>query len=512
MVDLKDDDRNKAFSDLFFYAFLVLFAFFLIYTTYKINISEDETYTLNTTSRSLEGVIKQSYNFEAQPPVYFILISWWRLICSGIFFTKLFSLVFIGLSGLVFYRLTSLFVTNIKSSYYLVTIFLLNPFTVWAGLEIRLYAFLIFLSTVSIYFFFRYYFEENKKFLYLFFLVSLIGVYTQYFFVFLIASLSFIILIQKSWNIFLKFFFYLIPLILLFLPNLQFLHNQISLQETHNINQFSFSKVSAIFYTPQSLILAINLVPNVWLNRLVRILFLITILIIYLKLYKRHLTKSILFFKKYNIILLLIFILLILFCISFFITGVGYENKYMAVVFPLFILLFTIFDQYSFLSRSLIYASAIIYFIILLSIKYWHPVKTYDFISTAKFIKKIEKKDEPILIYRPAIALPLNHYYNGKNKIIPIPHPVNFDSSYLINIKDTLELKRVIENSNSRSKSYILVSDTTVYEGILNMNRKMISKYIYNHYKVSMDTLFYGQGKKRPLRIMSFEKSLYDKK
>jgi hypothetical protein len=142
----------------------------------------------------------------------------------------------------------------------------------------------------------------------------------------------------------------------------------------------------------------------------------------------------------------------------------------------------------------------------LLIIKYKNPVKTYDYKSVARFIGEIEKPNEPILIYRPAIALPLNYYYEGENKIVPIPHPVNFDSSYLISLKDTFQLKHGIENAGNSSKEYILISDTTLYEGTLNMNREMISNYIYSHYNVSLDTLFYGCSRRKPLRIIEFSK------
>jgi len=384
-------------------------------------------------------------------------------------------------------------------------IFLLNPFTVWAALEMRTYSLLIFLSTLSIYFFFWYYFEEKRKFLYLSLFISAIGMYTQYFFIFLIASLAFIILIFKGWQRFLKFSLCLIPILLLFLPNLKFLPNQISVQESRDIEQFPFSVISEIIHTPQSLLLAINLVPDVWINRFVRAAFLLSAVYIYFKLYKRHLIQSNSFFEKYNIVLLSILSMLILFSAGFVITGVGYDNKYMVTVFPFFILLFTIFENYSIIFRRLIYGAIAIYFIILLTLNYWHPVKTYDFVSIAKYIKIIEHPNEPILIYRPAIALPFGYYYNGINKIIPIPHPVKFDSDYLINIKDTAELKQSIENIKPVPKFYILISDTTIYESSVNMNRKMVTDYLNNNYKITLDTLFYGWSKNMPIRIRSFE-------
>src|SRR5437870_9561843 len=85
-----------------FYGFLIAYACILIFLCYTLNIWEDESYSLHTTSNSLAMVIRQSYYFEAQPPVYFLLLSLWRHVDSGIFFARLLSLLFIGLSGVFF--------------------------------------------------------------------------------------------------------------------------------------------------------------------------------------------------------------------------------------------------------------------------------------------------------------------------------------------------------------------------------------------------------------------------
>jgi hypothetical protein len=63
-----------------FYAFVVLYSAFMMYLCYELNIWVDEAYTLDTTSAkySLSKVIYQSYNFESQPPLYFILLWLWR--------------------------------------------------------------------------------------------------------------------------------------------------------------------------------------------------------------------------------------------------------------------------------------------------------------------------------------------------------------------------------------------------------------------------------------------------
>ena len=497
-------------KNIVFFGFLIIYSILLVYLSYKINISEDETYTLNTTSRDLAGVIKQSYNFEGQPPFYFILLSLWRHLYPGIFFAKLFSLICICLSALVFYRLVQYF-SGIECSKWLLIIFLLNPFTVWCAMEMRTYALLILLSTLSIYFFFRYYFENKKRFLYWFLILSLLGVYTQYFFLFLIVASALSILIFKGWKPFFIFSLFLIPVCFLFLPNLIYLGGQVQMHQTHEFPQFSLIRIFNISHTPQSLMLAINMVPEVWINRVIRLIFLVIFIYALLKLYRSNLKSSNLYFKKFKIILLMVFTMIILFFLGVYVTDIGFDIKYMVVVFPLFILIFTIFNIFNTINRRLIYSSVSIFFLTLLIINYRHPVKTYDYKYIAKYIQNISRPGQPILIYRPAIAMPFSLYYKGKNKIVPIPFPVKFDSSFLINIQDTNELKQSIENTKSSTNSYIMISDTTVFESRVNMNRKMVANYVYEHYKITLDTLIYGWATERPLRVMSFEKKLFGK-
>ena len=126
---------NKAYwvrsKNLIFLGFLVIYTASLLYLSNELVIWQDDTFTLHTTANNLSLVIRQSYNFEGQPPVYFILLSIWRKLDQGIFFARLFSLLFIGLAAYFFHRVVRL-VFGDDSARWLLIIFLLNPFTIWA--------------------------------------------------------------------------------------------------------------------------------------------------------------------------------------------------------------------------------------------------------------------------------------------------------------------------------------------------------------------------------------------
>jgi uncharacterized membrane protein len=489
-----------------FYGFLLFYFAILTYLCNKVTLWEDECYALNTTSRNLSEVISQSYNFEAQPPLYFILLKFWRFFNDGFCFARLLSLLFIVLATCSFTRLIRL-ISGTECLLWLVIIFLLNPFTVWAALEIRSYALILFLSTISIYFFIRFIYSNKNKHLYSFLIIATIGLYTQYLFVFLVISLMFSFLVFRGWKAFFKLSIYFIPVVLFFLPNLLLISNGIEIQQTDSPDYTLKNTIYLILQTPTILLLGINRIPlEGWLKLVFVLISFFIALYAYCRLYKKHLVTSDPFLEKVNFILITILVFVCLYVFAFTIFRIVYADLYMAVAFPLFILLFTMFKVHPSLYRNLFYSSLSLYFIFLLLLTYRHPIKFYDFKSIAQYISVIERKNEPILFYRNAMSLPFRYYYKGQNPIIPIPSPVRFDYTYLKNIKDTLELKQAITRINTKSNSYLIISDDkTNYVYSVNFNRNMVNDYLNEHYNTTLDTLFYGEGSEYYLRIRRIE-------
>jgi hypothetical protein len=501
-VEELNQPENK-FGSLLFTGFLIIYGVLLIYTADKINIAEDEIYTLNTSSYNFLKIIHQSYYFEYQPPFYFLVLSWWRTISTGIFFTKLFSIFCTGISAYFLYK-TVVQLSSKKISKWMVVIFLLNPFTVWAALEIRLYAFLMMLSISATHYFFRFYFEKNKKTLLVFAIICLFGIYTQYFFSFLIIAFGVIVMISKDRQSFFRYLAFLLPVVIFSFPNLMFVSVGVSGQQI-KINSFPFSMIHKIIYTPRDLMLSINDVPGVWLNRIVRLMIYIPIAIAFIIHYIKHNEKRKEIIKNYNLILISLIIMIVLYCVGFAITEVGYEMKYQTVAFPLIIFIFMILWIYPSIIRNFIFGYIALYFSILLIVQYRHPVKTYDYKSVANFLESNKEDNEPIFIYRAVLAMPFKYYFHPKNELIPMPHPVNFNSNYRFSIKDTCQFRNTLLPHLKISKSFYFISDTTKYEGLLKMNRDMISNYLDNHYQKSLDTFLLGNGKERCLRIRKYE-------
>jgi hypothetical protein len=489
--------RNKFLGNLLFYGFIIIYMLALFFLSYEVSIWEDECYTLNTTSRNFQEVITQSYSFEAQPPLYFILLKGWRFFNDSVLFARLFSVMFITLAAYFIKKLFDL-ISGPEGNRWLFVIFLLNPFTIWAAIEIRSYAMIIFLSTLSIYSFHQYLINDNKRYLCFFLAVTLLGIYTQYLFVFLILSLMFSLLVIRGWKVFQRVCIYLIPVVILFLPNILFISHDISIQKT---TLFAWkSTIYLILQTPSNLLLGLSNISRNW--KLVIIFFVgICSLFAYYKLYRSK--KVIRIFEKINHILITIFFFIVLYAIGFSSFKILYADLYMAVAFPLLVLLITVFKIFKHSTMILIYSLFSLYFLYLFVINYKNPIKFYDFESITTYVEKIGKKNEPILFYRNGLSLPFQYYYNGINSLHPLPNPVTFDKDYLINIKDTLTLGDLIGRV---SKEYILITDDKArFLYSLNMNRDMIDEYLNNNFRTTLDTLYYGRSNQYYLRIRRIE-------
>jgi uncharacterized membrane protein len=493
-------------SNLIFYGFLFVYFVLLFYLCSQLNLWVDETFTLDTTSRGFLDVIRQSYKFEGQPPVYFILFSLWRNILPGIFFAKLFSVLCIGLSAWFFYRLVKLVGGN-ENSRWMLVVFLLNPFTIWAALEMRTYSLLILFSILSIYFFFQYYLSQRKKYLYLFLAISLIGLYTQYFFALQISALAISLLIFKGWKSFFELCLYLVPVVLLFLPNLFFIREQLTIIQPRNLIYTTAQKVIIVLHSPQNFMLALQLIPlEKWVRWIIKISCILSILFAYYKLFKTRNLASNVLFKRLNFIVVAVAALLVLFCLIVAISGILYADRYMAVAFPFFILIFILFKAYPNSIRTFLYSVISMYFILLLMSFYRYPVKKIDYKLIGKYVSSIERKNEPILFYSNSLSLTFKYYYPGHNDLEPLPHEVHFDSSFMESLKDTLELEGEINKIHTGSGSYLFISDPKESSYVIELSRKAVDSFLNNHYHIALDTLFFGRSREFPLRIRRLEK------
>jgi uncharacterized membrane protein len=405
----------------------------VIFLAAYINIWEDELYSLNTTSGTLKYAFHQSVHFEVQPPVYFLLLTLWRVISHSVIWARLFSVVIILLSQLLFYRFTSQ-LTNRKVATAGTILFLLNPVTIFAVLEIRTFSLVILFSVAILLAFYNSYFKNNltagKRLFFI--LLAISGLFTQYFVGFLLFANAVALLPGRKWRTFLIYVLdMVIPLclVILFVSNI-FQHIDVSTAAVPEYQRSTGDLIAEIkeilIRRPFSYILPFNFIlPRFWYWIFkAAIIVSIIISVNYTEIKKR---LSDLF--PYIIISLIIIVFFIL--VDYIFGKYSTEYKYTILLFvPLFIaflFLFRIIRQ----NLLVVWTIAIAIIYISENVRFYQGVyKVNDFRALAKYLEANQKDGEPVFVFRNISAENLTIYYKGINDVIPVPKPFSYDSDF----------------------------------------------------------------------------------
>ena len=130
---------------------LSTFVFFIVslLLSWKLNVWEDEVYTLSTISKNtFADMVRASIVFEGQPPFYFILAFFWAKINDSVFFMRLLSVIFTIAAGLLIYDLYRKKSPHPK--WWGIILVFANPFMLYLATEIRGYSLVVLLSILII--------------------------------------------------------------------------------------------------------------------------------------------------------------------------------------------------------------------------------------------------------------------------------------------------------------------------------------------------------------------------
>ncbi len=174
-------------------ALLLVIATYLAVTVplaFALPIWTDEAYTLRTSSLGVVEALRAAVEFERQGPLYFGVLTLWRLLAAGPVAARLLSVAF-GAATLVICARISRRVAPDLSEAVLPAIICLHPLFLLAALEIRVYALAVLLSAVLAWLHLRIFLEEGKGIRdeVLFGVTAALAVYTQYYLGFLLVAL-----------------------------------------------------------------------------------------------------------------------------------------------------------------------------------------------------------------------------------------------------------------------------------------------------------------------------------
>lgn len=163
---------------------LSLLSIFFLFTQ---SIRLDEAQSIWVSTKPVLSILDFSAR-DVHVPLYFLLLHFWILFFGpDIIAARSLSLVFFLLTVPLLYYLTRTLV-NKQTALLTVTLFALSPFILWYSSEARMYTLFTFISTLNNLFFIRFFRSEGQKSKVEYFLSAVFGLYTHYFFIFLLFS------------------------------------------------------------------------------------------------------------------------------------------------------------------------------------------------------------------------------------------------------------------------------------------------------------------------------------
>jgi len=132
-------DGNDKFSRLTLIAVIAVHLAIVLPLAYWLNIWVDEASTLYTTQSGFLHAFQHAWADEKQAPLYFWIMSLWRMLSSSFFFARLFSVICTACGIFLVWKFARCFLSN-RAAAITAILFGLHPLVIWAALEARGYA------------------------------------------------------------------------------------------------------------------------------------------------------------------------------------------------------------------------------------------------------------------------------------------------------------------------------------------------------------------------------------
>jgi len=132
-------DGNEKFSRSTLLAVIAVHLAIVLPLAYLLNIWVDEASTLYTTQSGFLHAFQHAWADEKQAPLYFWIMSLWRMMSDSFFFARLFSIICTTGGIFLVWKFVRCFLSN-RAAAITAILFGLHPLVIWAALETRGYA------------------------------------------------------------------------------------------------------------------------------------------------------------------------------------------------------------------------------------------------------------------------------------------------------------------------------------------------------------------------------------
>ncbi|MFY9630675.1 MAG: glycosyltransferase family 39 protein [Candidatus Cybelea sp.] len=450
-----------------------------------LNIWQDEAYTLQTTSNGVAYAFHQALAFEQNAPLYFVLISLWRSVGDGIFFLRLFSVLCIGATILLAPAIARRYLPR-QNDRLVTAVVACNPFLIWAALEIRVYAMIVLVSALLLLTFYDAFMAQRRTIgaAIAYAACVALALYTQYYLAFLVAgqALAVVVFYRRA---LLRFVLAGVAAALAFLPMLAIVPGQVA-------NFKDGFAAPSLPYTFAALagILVRYVLPLPVPHATIAYLVLVVCALVTLAILRPKLQGA-----GDAAILLMTAGAFVLFAVGAYVSGVHILDRHAASLFLPATL--SVFALFSFLPETSERRAATVWTAIAVTLSLLTLVLTYhqlakpgDWRRVSAYVRVHEKPSEPIVVFEAENALPFAYYYHGPNRVVAVPHAVDFHrysvTRFIIHDDSELRVAMPLEGR------IWLITAGSCRSANVRFGCAKLERYVAHGYQVESDAEFDG--------------------
>ncbi len=455
-----------------------------------LNIWQDEAYTLHTTGSGIGYAFAQAIGFEQNAPLYFVLLTAWRHFGDGVFHLRLFSVLCIAVTVLLTPGLARRYVPHINPILPTVVV-ASNPFVVWAALEMRVYAIIVLVSALLLVTFHDAFARKSPSAAFAAGYAACVAValYTQYYLAFLIAAqgISVVIYYRRS---LLRFTLAAAAGALAFVPMLAIIPGQVQNFKDGFASPSLFRAIVGLAGILLRYVLPLPVAHS-------KVFYAVIVAgIALLVLIARPRPRG----SGNAPVVVTTACAVLLFAAGTYASGVHVLDRHAASLYLLSTI--CVFALFSYLPASLERRTALVWSCLLVVLSLLVLGRTYralakpgDWPRVAAYIRGHESAGQPIAVFEAENALPLSFYYRGRNRVVPIPHGVDF-RRYRVSrfvIHDDAELMAAMPPE----RGLWLVTAGACASANVQFGCVALERFVDRCYRVESDVPFFGSEVRR---------------
>ncbi|MGI8737894.1 MAG: hypothetical protein ACR2KS_11555 [Candidatus Eremiobacter antarcticus] len=465
---------------------LVICAYFAA----TLNIWVDEAYSLHTTQSGMRYALGAAVHFENQAPMYFSLLALWRSLDHSVFFARLFSMLCIA--GALFALAAVARERRLPESW-MVAAAAFNPIMIVLAVEIRVYALTILLSTLLLLAFFKGFWTErpDRRWQWIYFGLALLGLYTQYFIAFLLCAQALVLIVKRGrWM-----WFFLAGMAVVLIA---FIPLAIAVRQQMGVTQANSGPPSTFAQNGVQLLVALMeyVFPLIVRHHAVQTLAVMAVVALAVLAAGRFRFAAAQWAPVPVTIAIAAFLMLLV------VTQVGsYQINDRYAAFLLTPAVFATFSYFEYVRFERKQWCIGVFTIVSIATGLWglwtlfgSGAKSGDWKRVAAYVESHERPGQPILIFPASQALPLAHYYNGLNAVIPIPRAIRFQNwnarqNVLV---DAREIRKALSPSERAAPALWLLRYDECSWAAIDYNCHALDEFVRRHYTLQASQAFVG--------------------